>query len=201
MKYIILFLCCMATVTVQAQSDSTFNGHGWEAPYHFTSPIGWGVERFQIPVSFAPQINYKGVEDVRFTPGWAKAVYEEYWTYAFLWWLDGNITTNADTIAAQLKAYYTGLVNANGDGFMNPAVTTNFSKATSMGNDLATYTGTVKMTDYMQRRPIRLNARVHVQACAGAGNTVLFFELSPQPFNHRNWPKLLQLWTDFRCEK
>ena len=138
---------------------------------------------------------------MRFTPGWAKAVYEEYWTYAFLWWLDGNITTNADTIAAQLKAYYTGLVNANGDGFMNPAVTTNFSKATSMGNDLATYTGTVKMTDYMQRRPIRLNARVHVQACAGAGNTVLFFELSPQPFNHRNWPKLLQLWTDFSCEK
>ena len=43
---------------------------------------------------FAPSIKYKGVEDIRFTPGWGKAGSEEYWTYAFLWFLDDEPFVN-----------------------------------------------------------------------------------------------------------
>jgi hypothetical protein len=85
MKNLILLFFCLATIPVQGQ-DSTkaeFDGHKWEAPYQLSIPKDWGVERFLIPISFAPQISYKGVEDIRFAPGWAKIKTDEYWTYAF----------------------------------------------------------------------------------------------------------------------
>ncbi len=61
-----------------------------EAPYHLSIPKDWTIERFLITISFAPQISYKGVEDIRFTPGWGKVDSDEYWTYAFLWYLDAH---------------------------------------------------------------------------------------------------------------
>ena len=36
-----------------------------KAPYNLGFPKDWGVERFLIPIAFAPQIPYKGVEDIR----------------------------------------------------------------------------------------------------------------------------------------
>jgi hypothetical protein len=60
-----------------------FDSHTWKPPYRFDIPKGWGVERFPIPIEFAPQVNYKGVEDVRFAPGWGDKTSEQYWSYTF----------------------------------------------------------------------------------------------------------------------
>src|SRR5689334_9492619 len=90
MKVFLLALLSLITITTYSQ-DSTFDGHNWKAPYHLPIPENWGIERFSIPISFAPTIPYKGVEDIRFTPGWGKAGSEEYWTYSFLWWLDDSV--------------------------------------------------------------------------------------------------------------
>ena len=56
--------------------------------YKLDVPAGWNVERIPFPIDFAPGINYTGVEDLRFTPGWEDLTSEEHWSYAFLWWLD-----------------------------------------------------------------------------------------------------------------
>ena len=40
------------------------------------------------------RIKYSGVEDIRFAPGWGNAKSNEYWTYAFLWYLDGTVIIN-----------------------------------------------------------------------------------------------------------
>ena len=95
--------------------DEEFDGKKWEAPYVLDTIKGWDVERFLIPISFAPSIPYKGIEDIRFTPGWAKKTTNEYWSYAFLWYLDGTVTLDARTIENNLKAYYTGLIKVNSD--------------------------------------------------------------------------------------
>ena len=55
-----------------AGQDQPFDGHKWKAPYVLDTVKGWGIERFSIPIGFAPSIPYTGVEDIRFTPGWAK---------------------------------------------------------------------------------------------------------------------------------
>lgn len=113
MKYaavILLFFAPLISFS-QTQTDE-FDLEKWEPPYHLDSPKGWDVERFLIPIGFAPQIPYKGVEDIRFAPGWKKAESDDYWSYAFLWYLDGRQKTTAKIVENNLKIYYIGLIAA-----------------------------------------------------------------------------------------
>ena len=122
MKILAILFLSLIFITSYGQAPE-FNGHTWQAPYHLSNPTNWGAERFPIPVGFAPQIPYKGVEDIRFTPGWAKAASDEYWTYAFLWYLDGDVKIDVKTIESNLKLYYTGLITANGSTISTPILT------------------------------------------------------------------------------
>ncbi|WP_462220514.1 hypothetical protein [Ferruginibacter sp.] len=203
---IVIFFFLISTTTNAQELNTAFDGHKWEAPYNLPIPKDWTIERFLIPISFAKQIPYKGVEDIRFTPGWAKAKSDEYWTYAFLWWLDDNLETDEKIIAANLKAYYTGLFKINTDSTKIPAgkiipVTALFKEATTTKGDVKTYTGTIEMNDYMQLKPITLNCIAHLKFCEEDNKTILFYELSPQPFTHNIWLSLNQLWLDFKCKK
>jgi hypothetical protein len=201
---LILFLASLNTLGQEVKTE--FDGHKWEAPYHLSIPKDWTIERFLIPISFAPQISYKGVEDIRFAPGWAKVKSDEYWTYAFLWWLDGSPETNAKIIAGNLKAYYTGLIEANREGHKVPVeklipVITAFKQTKTGKGDLKTFTGTIEMLDYMSQKKITLNCIAHLKPCLTENKTILFYELSPKPFTHANWVNLNQLWLDFTCKK
>lgn len=207
MKNIIVLLLCLISLNSYSQEIiAEFDGHKWEAPYDLPIPKGWSIERFLIPISFAPQISYRGVEDIRFTPGWANAKGDEYWTYAFLWYLDGQPKTDEKIIAENLKAYYTGLYKVNTDSARYaiekpaPAITS-FKKTATANGDLETYTGTIKMLDYMQRKTIVLNCIVHLRVCTDDNKTIIFYELSPKPFTHSNWVALDQLWFGFKCKK
>jgi hypothetical protein len=206
MKTIFILAICLISFNIYGQDEAKadFDGHKWVAPYHFSKPKDWGIERFLIPISFAPQILYKGVEDIRFTPNWAKVASDEYWTYAFLWYLDGSPTTDAEIVAANLKAYYTGLIEVNREGFKVPVdkvipVQTSFREIETIKGDQKTFTGTIEMLDYMQQKPITLNCTVHIKACPEQGKTILFYEISPKPFGHGNWVILNQLWQEFKC--
>jgi hypothetical protein len=66
-------------------------------------------------MAFAPQITYKGVEDIRFAPNWSNIKSDKYWSYAFLWYLEGAPFMGAGIIQNNLKAYYAGLFNINTD--------------------------------------------------------------------------------------
>jgi len=207
MKYILIILLFLVSVNIYAQDEKpAFDGHKWEAPYHLPIPKGWGIERFLIPISFAPQIPYKGVEDIRFTPGWANDKTDEYWTYSFLWYLDGNIKINTKIIEENLTNYYTGLFLVNTDSATAadkkfPPVVTSFKKNKKVSNSFETYTGTIQMTDYMKRTPITLNCIVHLRYCAEENKTIIFHELSPKPLDDKVWLPMIRLWLDFKCRK
>lgn len=207
MRSLLIFIFCLAFLSTYAQNAQTeFDGHKWEAPYNLPTPKGWTIERFLIPISFAQQIPYKGVEDIRFTPGWAKVTSDEYWTYAFLWWLDQLPKINAGILAKNLKAYYTGLIKTNTNNnktlpVKSIPVTTAFYKVATDKGDRETYNGTIEMMDYMQKKPINLNCIVHMKFCKEMNRAILFYELSPKPFIHNNWAKLNQLWLGFTCKK
>jgi hypothetical protein len=209
MRNFIFYVVCLCSLNTYAQEVKTeFDGHKWEAPYHLMIPKNWTIERFLIPISFAPEIAYKGVEDIRFTPGWGNAKSADYWSYAFLWYLDGTPEINAPVIAANLKAYYTGLMKVNTDPskFTSlPAplktVSTAFKATSKSKGDLSTYKGTVAMLDYMQLKPILLNCIAHVRYCSAEKKTMVFYQLSPQPFKHDVWIGLNGLWSNFRCKK
>jgi hypothetical protein len=182
-----------------------FDGKKWEAPYMLDTLKGWDVERFLIPISFAPSIPYKGVEDIRFTPGWAKKTTDEYWSYAFLWYVDGTPTFDANTIENNLKAYYSGLIKVNTD----PAkiadklfpVTSSIKPRSTGKGDLKTFEGSVTMLDYMSQQPITLNFVIHIRSCEGKDKTFAFHEISPRPYSEDVWKRLHQLWVNFKCDK
>jgi len=205
MKTLATIILTLFSITVYGQETKpAFDGHNWEAPYTLPVPKDWTVERFPIPIGFAPQIPYKGVEDIRFAPGWAKVKSDEYWSYAFLWYLDGAIEMDTKIIDRILKAYYTGLIDINGRNI--PAeklipVVTSFKEAGKDKGDLKTYAGTIKMVDYMGQKPIVLNCKAHLKSCPGENKTFLFYELSPQPLSHNIWLSLDKLWFDFKCKK
>ncbi len=204
MKTLIILLT-LFSVNLYAQNlKPEFDGHTWKAPYSLPIPKDWTIERFLIPISFAPQIPYKGIEDIRFTPGWGKAKSDQYWSYAFLWYLDGEIKMNAAIVNNNLRAYYTGLIRINRSntiiGKMSPVVTT-FKETEKEKGDLQTYIGTVKMEDYMTQNPLLLNGKVHVKSCPEDNKTLIFYELSPQALSHPVWQSLDKLWIDFKCKK
>jgi hypothetical protein len=205
MKCLVFSVLFLANTIVAAQTThAPFDGHHWEAPYTLPIPNGWGIERFLIPISFAPQIPYSGVEDIRFTPGWSDAKSDEYWSYAFLWYLDSSVKMDATTITNNLKFYYTGLVNVNGSGI--PAdkiipVVTSFAEVKTEAGDVKTFAGTIRMLDYMTQKPIFLNGKVHQKTCDGVNKTFIFYELSPQPMTHKVWNSLDLLWSQFTSDK
>lgn len=205
MKHFSLIFLFAVSITIYGQeTPQAFDGHNWEAPYTLPIPTDWTIERFLIPIGFAPQINYKGVEDIRFTPGWGKSASADYWSYAFLWYLEGDIKMDAATIESNLKAYYTGLIQINGQAIPKEKiipVETAFKTITKEEGDITTFEGTVKMLNYMKEKPIILNVKVHLKSCATLKNTYIFYELSPQPYSHTVWKSLNLLWVNFKCSK
>jgi hypothetical protein len=204
MKKLFSIVLLFGFLTASAQDPAAFDGKKWQAPYHLPTSEGWDIERFPIPASFAPSIAYKGVEDIRFTPGWAKSGSDEYWSYAFLWFLDGAQNFTSKIVETHLFAYYTGLFNANTDRTKIDTTKLVRVKATVQSKkaapgDIKTFEGMVLMNDYMTRKPITLHLRVHIKSCEGQNKTFAFFELSPRPYTDKVWSSLDQLWVGFRC--
>ncbi len=181
-----------------------FDGSKWKAPYTLSFPEGWGVERFPIPIEFAPKIPYKGVEDIRFAPGWGDAKSEEYWTYAFLWYLDEAPAINAKIIESNLNEYYTGLIGRNIERRKIPAqkllpVKTSMKEVNTAPGDLKTFYGTIAMLDYMEQKPQILNCIVHLKSCAGQSKGFVFNQISPKAMTDKVWVSLDLLWKSFDC--
>jgi len=188
------------------QKLDIFDADTWQPPYNLAIPNGWNVERFSLPPDFAPQITFKGVEDLRFTPGWEDTLSEEHWSYAYLWWLAGNPKIDEVTLQENLKAYYSGLIARNISRRKIPAnkiVPTNtvIKKVKTAANDIETYSGTISMLDYIAQRPITLNCLVHVKSCKTQNRRGVFIEISPKPFGHSIWKEFGNIEESFDCKK
>lgn len=72
MKVFISLLFFILAINTCLIAREKFDPVAWNPPYKL-SLDGWGIERFPIPINFAPEIPYKGVEDVQRTAlVWAK---------------------------------------------------------------------------------------------------------------------------------
>jgi hypothetical protein len=200
---VLIFIACK---TERRPAPVEFNAELYHPTYNLITPGGWGVERFGIPIDFAPTIPYSGVEDIRFTPGWADSSSNEYWTYAFLWYLDGKPEINSENIEKNLTAYYTGLIGRNIDKRNIPKekisdVKVSVTQAQTSEGDLQTYSGTIDMLDYMAQKPMTLNCTVHIRSCPDKNHTFIFYEISPKPLTDDVWKEMDKLWVAFECDK
>lgn len=176
--------------------------------YSFDLPRGWRMERTRFPPPFAPQVKLHGIEEIRFPPGWGSAGRPDYWSVAYLFWLDSGQMINESILKDNIRSYYDGLVITGGgpvphnipkDKMVETKV--DIQKIKAEPGDQQTYTGTVYMLDYMQMKPITLNYRVHVKSCSDKQHFPVFLELSPQPFNNEIWYDLEKMQKNFSCEE
>ncbi|MBV8256143.1 MAG: hypothetical protein JO154_26345 [Chitinophaga sp.] len=187
-------------------STGIFDPVTYQPPYKLTTPENWTNERFGLPTDFAAQIPLKGVEDIRFAPGWGAPESEEHWTYAFLWWLEGRPQLNAALLQNYLYQYYTGLVGRNIGRRNIPAekvipVTTSIQAVKALPGDEATYEGNIHMLNYMQPAPMTLNVRIRVRNCQSQQHTAVYIELSPKPYRHALWQQMDRIGNEFDCRK
>jgi hypothetical protein len=188
------------------RSLDIFDVNTWMPPYILDIPKGWNIERFSLPAEFAAQMSFRGVEELRFTPGWADSTSAEYWSYAYLWWLEGNPAVDEVSLQTNLRALYTGLVGRNIVNRQIPLskqVSTNVSvrKIKAGMGDVQTFQGQTQMLDYMTQKPIVLNLLIHVKDCSKENHAAVFVEVSPKPLTHSIWKELKQLDQTFRCGK
>ena len=192
--------------TIAQKKDSSFNGDTWISPYTLKLPKKWGYERILLPPDFAKSIKYKGVEDLRFAPEWTNEKSVDYWTYAYLWFLEERPLINEKNLVKVLKKYYNGLIKQN---IKKRKIASSKLVATTIGikqicthfGDKKTFSGQINILDYMKQEPITLNCVIHLKYCIETGKTFLFFQLSPEPFTTKNWSILNDIWSQFICSK
>ncbi len=183
-----------------------FNPQTYSPTYLLSVPKGWSREVFSLPPDFAKQIRYKGVEELRFFPGWSDVKTEDYWSYAFLWWLEGNQDIDVSVLEDNLKILYTGLIDRNVVQRKIPKeklfpVEVKIHNIKTAAGDLKTFEGTVHMLDYLQQLPMILNLRIHIRDCTDKTHSYIFLEISPKSFDHPNWQQLDKLYEEFKCVK
>jgi len=188
------------------RSLDIFDAVTWVPPYVLDIPKGWTVERFSLPAEFAPQMNLKGVEELRFPPGWGDSTSLQYWTYSYLWWLNGKPQIDAEGLQRNLQALYSGLVGRNIVGRKIPMAkqvptTVAVKKIKTSAGDVQTFQGQTHMLDYMTQRPIVLNLIIHERDCSMENHTAVFVEVSPKVYAHSIWNELEKLAQSFRCKQ
>lgn len=176
-----------------------------ESPIPFSLPIpdGWRTETMPFPLGFAPELDYAGLEELRFSPGMFTAGAEDYWTYAFVWWIPLASDPDAEKLQADLVAYFFGLtrVVARGNGFDagNPTFEATLREiGEAAPGRLA---GRVVTFDaFTTRSAVELNVQIENRPCEKAGHRALIFLLSPQAEDHAVWRSLEKIRGGFRCD-
>jgi len=178
-----------------------------EIPFVMPTPEGWRTETIPFPIGFAPELPYKGLEELRFSPGMFKPGSEDFWTYAFVFWLEGEVPLTAERLNSNLKTYLEGLsrvVEEKNEKFDPKAatVTARLKEAKATKDGQRHFEGKVEAYEPFKthKRQI-LNVRVDVFQCPAQGRTVAFFQVSPQPTKHQVWETLKRIRDGFRCSK
>jgi pimeloyl-ACP methyl ester carboxylesterase len=178
-----------------------------EKPYAYEAPSGWTNELILFPMDFAPDLNYRGFEDLRFAPGWGDPGSSEKWAYTLLWWLDDSYKFDETILQKNLESYYTGLTKRRALAdkldmrLVAPAKAIVKQTKTEEG-DAQTFVASVSIFDsQVTRKPATLYFRIHLRNCAYAGRNIVLIEVAGKDYNSPVWRSLDKINADFRCVK
>jgi hypothetical protein len=90
-SFILLLLCAVAAVPGTAQESV-------EVPFYLPTPEGWRTETIPFPLEFAPELDYEGLEELRFAPGMFKEGSADFWSYAFVTRKPIQLNVNIDIV-------------------------------------------------------------------------------------------------------
>jgi len=155
-------------------------------------PEGWKHETFALPPEFAPDVPYRGTEDLRFMPGFNSPSAPDYWSYAFVWWLDEPPPFDATSVAAALTTYFRGLATAvGGPKFQLDPARYRAVLTSSPSSGPPRLNGQVFTYDpFVTGLPITLNVEAELRSCPGTKQVAVVVALSPKDTADSVWKAL-----------
>ncbi|MEE8467484.1 MAG: DUF5829 family protein, partial [Planctomycetota bacterium] len=151
------------------------------------TPAGWRYERLEFPLSFAPELNFAGYEELRFAPGMFEPGTDTYFTYILGVRLEQELVVDLEFVESFLHAYYRGLCREVGQGRGLDLDLSKFS--VTVEQDGSQFLAMVEMFDpFVTGEPLTL--RVEFAAHAAAQGTELFGLASPAPRDAPLWEQL-----------
>jgi hypothetical protein len=196
LSLVTLLLITVAQFSRAQVADTT------KASYTLSAPADWTTEHFTLPPDFAPQLNWKGAEELRLHPGWADPENEGHLSYVFLWWIRQAVSVNKTVLKDDLRIYFSGLVKKIATMRHVPAdkliaTETNVASGKTLDGDMATYKATVHMLDFFSQKPIVLNLVIHVKILTDS-LTAIRVDASPKDAGHPIWKALDAIKIDFK---
>lgn len=156
----------------------------------------WGKEFFQFPISFAQEINFKGMEDARFPKGWAKIESPEFWSYAFAWEIEADQPITKTALESSLQLYFDGLLGIDilrkNDANIQKTKALFIEKEVTKNGSL--FTGKIDFFESrITKKPMTLNVTIEQHYCKSGQKAVILFKFSPKDFKHDTWVKLAEV--------
>lgn len=175
--------------------------------YVYPAPRGWENETILFPIDFAPELPYKGFEELRFAPGWGDPKSGEKWAYTLLWWLDGSYSFDEKTLKHDLENYFTGLTKQRAvagqldQTLFTPAIA-QVQKVKTVPGNKETYIVSADIFDaQVTQKPGKLFFKIHIKDCAEKGRTIVLLEVSASPYTQPVWQQLDKISSDFKCKE
>ncbi len=152
----------------------------------------WTKEKIRIPFHFAPEIKYKGYEDIRFAQGWGNIESSDFWTYTFVWNINLKEPPTKVFFEENLKFYFDGLMNlVNKEKEKTIPKTEVKIERIIEKNKTNFYRGTLVLHDsFKTKNTILLYVNIENKLCEKTKNYLCLFRFSRQPFQHSIWKRL-----------
>ncbi len=162
------------------------------------TPEGWRYERIDFPLSFAPEIDYEGFEELRFAPGMMVADDYDYFSYAFAIRIEEEVEVDLAFVQSFLERYYRGLCRAALEARQAEVDLSDFkveARSAERG-----YAATIEMVDaFLTMEPLKLALELDVHPTPRGVD--LFAIASPAQESSLIWKELRALAERWRDEQ
>lgn len=164
----------------------------YHADYFLLADDTLSKELFQIPLSFAPNMGFRGLEDVRFLTGWDDVDSEHFWSYAFAWNIIKKEALTTAELVTNLETYFDGLMDMdqNSAAYDIPRTSVVLKKI-KVKDSKQFYEGSIVTFDnFFQKKPLTFKVTAELLQCQDIGRSMILFRFSKQNYAAKAWAEL-----------
>lgn len=167
------------------------------------APAEWGGENIQLPPTFAPDMNLKGMEYIRFAPGMMQAESSTFFSYAFAFEVEPEPKLTEVLLEKEFLKYYRGLCSAVLGGSPPELELSKFTfqmKAATGKKETKPasqeYVATLRWVEPFATKRIQ-TLRLEIRTWADDQHTYLFACVSPHEADDEIWKQLHRIRDDY----
>jgi len=189
-----LIFSLFASLTLKAQNTKA---------EFLKEPSAWEFERFSLPPPFSSNFPYKGVEELRFSPGMFKKDSSDYFSYAFVAQLENTSSITESEVKNYLLTYFKGLCASTAKqrnlSIDTSQINVSIEKKNKIPDNSVIYNTVLDVFGvFTDGAPVTLNAEVKVLNDLQVKRTYLVFIASPKEKTDNIWQQLYAVQKGFK---